>query len=77
MKLLAGVWKMKDYLKEQAQATKKPSRCFTSVIANWSSLSLIGFCNPERLPKRLTHDCFLSLFKEPRRFKADGQRASL
>ena len=43
MKVLAGVWKMKDYLKEQAQATKKPSRCFTSVIANWSSLSLIGF----------------------------------
>jgi hypothetical protein len=53
MKVLAGVWKMKDYLKEQAQATKKAFALLTSVIADWSSLSLIGFCHPERLPKRL------------------------
>ena len=29
------------------------------------------------IAEEVTHDCFLSLFKEPRRFKADGQRASL
>ena len=29
------------------------------------------------IAEEVTHDCFLSLFKEPRSFKADGQRASL
>jgi RNA polymerase sigma-70 factor (ECF subfamily) len=27
--------------------------------------------------EEITHDCFLSLIKEPQRFKTDGQRASL
>jgi RNA polymerase sigma-70 factor (ECF subfamily) len=35
------------------------------------------FLQSKELAEEITHDCFLSLFKEPRRFKADGQKASL
>jgi RNA polymerase sigma-70 factor (ECF subfamily) len=35
------------------------------------------FLQSKELAEEITHDCFLSLFKEPRRFKAKGQGASL